>query len=93
MSFYEETDIAVIGGGIVGTATALAILKNHDCRLIVVEAENHLAPHQSGHNSGVIHSGIYYRPGSLNPDYAQRDGRRCTPSARSMASGMNAAVK
>lgn len=65
MSFYEETDIAVIGGGIVGTATALAILKNHDCRLIVVEAENHLAPHQSGHNSGVIHSGIYYRPGSL----------------------------
>lgn len=65
MSFYEETDIAVIGGGIIGCATALAILEKHDCRLKVVEAEDHLAPHQSGHNSGVIHSGIYYRPGSL----------------------------
>ena len=56
-------DIAVIGGGIVGLATALA-LKDHG-RIVVLEAEDRLAAHQTGNNSGVIHSGLYYRPGSL----------------------------
>jgi (S)-2-hydroxyglutarate dehydrogenase len=55
-------DIAVIGGGIVGTATAMAL---RDYHTVVIEAENELAMHQTGHNSGVIHSGLYYKPGSL----------------------------
>jgi (S)-2-hydroxyglutarate dehydrogenase len=61
----EKYDIAVIGGGIVGLATALA-LKSQFPRysLAVLEKEAVLADHQTGHNSGVIHAGIYYRPGS-----------------------------
>ncbi len=58
-------DIAIIGGGIVGTATALQILKKKKLSLILVEAEDNLAAHQTGRNSGVIHSGLYYKPGSL----------------------------
>jgi L-2-hydroxyglutarate oxidase len=59
--------VAVIGGGIVGTATAMALLREHGPRisLVVLEAEPRLAAHQTGHNSGVIHSGLYYKPGSL----------------------------
>lgn len=62
----EKYDIAIIGGGIVGLATANALL-DHDPRrrLILMEAEPRLASHQTGHNSGVIHSGLYYKPGSL----------------------------
>ncbi len=60
----ERYDIAIIGGGIVGLSTAMA-LTGRGCRsLVVVEAENALASHQSGRNSGVIHSGLYYTPGS-----------------------------
>jgi len=58
-------DIAVIGGGIVGTATAMALSRAQNLSLVVLEAEDLLAAHQTGHNSGVIHSGLYYRPGSL----------------------------
>lgn len=54
----------VIGGGIVGLATAMA-LAERGRPPIVLEAESHLAAHQTGHNSGVIHSGLYYKPGSL----------------------------
>jgi len=56
----------IIGGGIVGLASAYHILKQHaGARLLVVEKEGSVAAHQTGHNSGVIHSGIYYKPGSL----------------------------
>jgi len=58
-------DIAVIGGGIVGVATAMAMAERNAGSLIVLEAEDRLAAHQTGHNSGVIHSGVYYQPGSL----------------------------
>ncbi len=58
-------DIAIIGGGIVGLATAMALTKRGVTSLIVIEAEDKLAAHQTGHNSGVIHSGLYYKPGSL----------------------------
>ncbi|XP_058057379.1 L-2-hydroxyglutarate dehydrogenase, mitochondrial [Anopheles bellator] len=59
-------DIVVVGGGIVGTASAREILLRHPTlRVAVVEKEPQLAFHQSGHNSGVIHAGIYYKPGSL----------------------------
>ena len=57
-------DVVVIGGGIVGQATARA-LADRGCDVAVVEKEDRVAAHQSGRNSGVLHSGIYYRPGSL----------------------------
>ena len=62
MSAY---DIVVVGGGIVGMATAEALLVSGGQRVLVLEAEDRVAAHQTGHNSGVIHSGLYYRPGSL----------------------------
>lgn len=59
-------DIAVIGGGIVGLATANALLDARPgSRMILLEAEDRFAAHQTGHNSGVIHSGLYYKPGSM----------------------------
>jgi L-2-hydroxyglutarate oxidase len=57
-------DVAVIGGGIVGVSTAMA-LASRDRSVVVLESADRLAPHQSGHNSGVIHAGLYYKPGSL----------------------------
>jgi L-2-hydroxyglutarate oxidase len=58
-------DVAIIGGGIVGLATAMNLISRRPLSLIVLEAEAQLAAHQTGHNSGVIHSGLYYKPGSL----------------------------
>lgn len=58
-------EVAVIGGGIVGVATAWLLAQRHRLRVVVLEAEARLAAHQSGHNTGVIHSGIFNRPGSL----------------------------
>ena len=59
-------DIAIIGGGIVGAATAMTLLQRRPgLSLVLLEAEDRLAPHQTGNNSGVIHSGLYYKPGSL----------------------------
>ena len=58
------TDIAIVGGGIVGLATALSLVQQSRATVIVLEAEADIAQHQTGHNSGVIHSGLYYKPGS-----------------------------
>lgn len=59
-------DITIMGGGIVGLATAMKLAEAHPrTKLLVLEKESRLASHQTGHNSGVIHSGIYYKPGSL----------------------------
>ncbi len=58
-------DVAIIGGGIVGTATGMALVRRPGLRVVILEAEPSLAAHQTGHNSGVIHSGLYYKPGSL----------------------------
>ena len=61
----EKTyDIVIVGGGIVGLATAMALSRREALSLILIEAEEKLASHQTGHNSGVIHSGLYYKPGS-----------------------------
>jgi L-2-hydroxyglutarate oxidase LhgO len=61
----SEFDLIIVGGGIVGLATALqAVRRRPGIRLAVLEKEATIARHQSGHNSGVIHSGIYYKPGS-----------------------------
>jgi len=58
--------VAIVGGGIVGLAVALEITRRlPHLRLLLLEKEKHVGQHQSGHNSGVIHSGIYYKPGSL----------------------------
>jgi (S)-2-hydroxyglutarate dehydrogenase len=71
-------DIAIIGGGIVGLATARAILDRAPrARLVLLEKEADIAQHQTGHNSGVIHSGIYYKPGSYK-------ARLCVEGARLM---------
>lgn len=59
-------DVTIIGGGIVGLATALELLGRHSTlRLLILEKEDQIGQHQTGHNSGVLHSGIYYAPGSL----------------------------
>ncbi|MCB0306587.1 MAG: L-2-hydroxyglutarate oxidase [Calditrichaeota bacterium] len=68
----DQVDIAVIGGGIVGLAAALALSGRGRYSLALLEAEAELAAHQTGHNSGVIHSGLYYRPGSLKAQNCTR---------------------
>ncbi|MGA2323488.1 MAG: L-2-hydroxyglutarate oxidase [Sedimentisphaerales bacterium] len=71
-----DFDIAIIGGGIVGLATAYKIALNHPrLRIAVLEKEPTLAGHQTGHNSGVIHSGLYYKPGSAKARTCT-DGRK-----------------
>jgi L-2-hydroxyglutarate oxidase len=62
----KQTDVAIIGGGIVGLATAYQLTRQFPGKqAVVLEKEAELAQHQTGHNSGVLHSGIYYKPGSL----------------------------
>ncbi len=69
-------DFVVIGGGIVGLSTARALLERHPgARLAVLEKEGGWARHQTGHNSGVIHSGIYYKPGSLKARFCLEGAR------------------
>ena len=65
MTGHPRYDVVVIGGGIVGLATAHALSRRLHGSLAVLEAEPAVGRHQSGHNSGVIHSGLYYKPGSL----------------------------
>ena len=58
-------DIVIIGGGIVGLSTAMKMSHKYpDLDIAVIEKEDGFAEHQTGHNSGVIHAGIYYKPGS-----------------------------
>src|SRR5215831_19000934 len=64
MTLDRRFDVAVIGAGLVGLATARACAA-HGISVAVLEAETQVAAHQSGRNSGVIHSGLYYAPGSL----------------------------
>lgn len=72
----SRCDIAVVGGGIVGLATALALVERAPAfRLAVLEKEADVGRHQTGHNSGVIHSGLYYRPGSAKARLCVEGGR------------------
>ena len=70
-------DIAIIGAGVVGLATAMDLAtRRPDLRLVVLEKESTVAAHQTGHNSGVIHAGLYYKPGSLKAQMAVDGARR-----------------
>ncbi|WP_052326727.1 L-2-hydroxyglutarate oxidase [Deinococcus peraridilitoris] len=62
----EDVQVAIVGAGLVGLATARAIVRRYpNHRVVVLDKEAEVATHQSGHNSGVIHAGLYYQPGSL----------------------------
>lgn len=69
--------IGIIGGGIVGIAIARALIKTGDFDVTVLEKESRVAQHQTGHNSGVVHAGLYYQPGSLKATLCAR-GRQLT---------------
>lgn len=70
-------DFAVIGGGIIGLSTARSILGSYPgAGLVLLEKEKDWAQHQTGHNSGVIHSGVYYKPGSLKARFSKEGGER-----------------
>jgi (S)-2-hydroxyglutarate dehydrogenase len=71
----HTADVLIVGGGIVGVATGLALLERARLSLRIVETETQLAAHQTGNNSGVIHSGLYYKPGSLKAQNCV-EGRR-----------------
>jgi len=74
----SRCDVLIIGGGVVGLAVALEITRQFPRRrLLLIEKEDQVARHQSGHNSGVIHSGVYYKPGSLK-------ARLCVAGAAAM---------
>lgn len=74
----QVADILIAGGGIVGFGTALELQRRHpDARIVVLEKEPGPARHQSGHNSGVIHAGVYYKPGSLKARFC-REGVQAT---------------
>jgi L-2-hydroxyglutarate oxidase len=60
----NKANYLIVGGGIVGLATAMHLAKTNQGKVIVIETEPDVARHQTGHNSGVIHSGLYYKPGS-----------------------------
>ncbi len=65
-------DYIIVGGGIVGVSTAWQLKQSQpDCSVLLLEKEPQLAGHQTGHNSGVIHSGIYYSPGSLKAEFCK----------------------
>jgi (S)-2-hydroxyglutarate dehydrogenase len=62
----QKFDVAIIGAGIIGLATGYQLSRRYPrLRVVILEKEADLACHQTGHNSGVLHSGIYYKPGSL----------------------------
>lgn len=65
LALERDFDVAIVGGGIIGLAVARECLKRHPrARVVVLEKEQEVAPHQTGHNSGVIHAGMYYVPGT-----------------------------
>lgn len=73
----RSVDVAVIGGGVLGLATARAVLRAHPkASVAVLEKEDRWGAHQSGHNSNVIHSGLYYPPGSHKARFARRGGEQ-----------------
>lgn len=71
-------DFIIIGGGIVGMSTAMHLIKVYpDAKMLLLEKESGPARHQTGHNSGVIHAGVYYTPGSLKARFCL-EGNKAT---------------
>lgn len=94
-NLVEHADYCIIGGGIVGLATAYHLLrKDPTASLVLLEASDRLASHQTGRNSGVIHSGIYYAPDPSRRASARRaPGRpRTLPPARDSLQGAGQAA-
>ncbi len=76
MTTSRKYDVAIIGGGILGASTAMKLTASYPKhKVVVIEKEQELAAHQTGHNSGVIHSGLYYRPGSHKATLCVQGGR------------------
>ncbi|MCP3898615.1 MAG: L-2-hydroxyglutarate oxidase [Desulfobacteraceae bacterium] len=66
-------DFSLIGGGIVGVSTALTLQQRYpDAKIVLIEKESLFAAHQTGHNSGVVHAGVYYEPGSLKAEFCKK---------------------
>ena len=73
---FQGYDIAIIGAGIIGLATAMRLAQEYPrYKIIVLEKDGEVAQHQTGHNSGVIHAGIYYAPGSQKANFCSTGGR------------------
>ena len=69
-------DFLIVGGGIVGLSTGMALYERFpNAKVVVLEKEDEVASHQTGHNSGVIHSGIYYKPGSFKAEFARKGSK------------------
>ncbi len=80
---YITTDLLVIGNGIVGSSTALQLKKKFPkLNILQLDKEQHCARHQTGHKSGVVHAGVYYKPGSLNAEL-------CKPYLKQSSGGVN----
>lgn len=78
-SAANQTDLTIVGAGIVGLATAYAIHQRHPhLKMTILEKENEVAQHQTGNNSGVIHAGIYYKPGTLRAKLCVQGVRQLT---------------
>ncbi|MBT2616174.1 MULTISPECIES: L-2-hydroxyglutarate oxidase [unclassified Bacillus (in: firmicutes)] len=76
-------DFAIVGGGIVGLSTGMALYRRFpNAKVVVIEKEAAVANHQTGHNSGVIHSGIYYKPGSFKARFARQGSKSMTEFCR-----------
>lgn len=86
-------DFIIIGGGIVGMSTAMHLIKVYpDAKILLLEKESGPARHQTGHNSGVIHAGVYYTPGSLKARFCLEGNKATKASAPGTAFiSMNAA--
>ena len=68
----EKYHFIVIGGGIVGLSTAMQLQQEYPKKsILLIEKENKIASHQTGHNSGVIHAGVYYEPGSFKAKFCK----------------------
>jgi len=80
---WKQADVAIIGGGIVGLSTAMQTLRRRPgLRVVVLEKEARVAAHQTGRNSGVIHAGLYYKPGSLKAELCVRGAREMVAFCR-----------
>ena len=78
MANIQTYDFIIVGGGIVGVSTALSLIKKHPSKkILLLEKEESFATHQTGHNSGVIHAGVYFEPGSLKAEFC-REGLKET---------------